>query len=117
MIIRSAGKMCIRDRFKIMQKKLDALNSNIQEMLTNVRVIKSFVRGDYEEKKFAASNEDLKQTSLGAFKTIIIVMPLMMLMMNGTTLAVDVYKRQVMQISNYDMHVIVDNYVEMGDFF
>ena len=74
-------------KFKIMQKKLDALNSNIQEMLTNVRVIKSFVRGDYEEKKFAASNEDLKQTSLGAFKTIIIVMPLMMLMMNGTTLA------------------------------
>ena len=75
-------------KFNIMQKKLDALNSNIQEMLTNVRVIKSFVRGDYEEKKFAASNEDLKQTSLGAFKTIIIVMPLMMLMMNGTTLAV-----------------------------
>ncbi len=75
-------------KFKIMQKKLDALNSNIQEMLTNVRVIKSFVRGDYEEKKFAASNEDLKQTGLGAFKTIIIVMPLMMLMMNGTTLAV-----------------------------
>ena len=75
-------------KFKIMQKKLDALNSNNQEMHTNVRVIKSFVRGDYEEKKFAASNEDLKQTSLGAFKTIIIVMPLMMLMMNGTTLAV-----------------------------
>ena len=75
-------------KFKIMQKKLDALNSNIQEMLTNVRVIKSFVRGDYEEKKFAASNEDLKQTSLGAFKTIIMVMPLMMLMMNATTLAV-----------------------------
>ena len=75
-------------KFKIMQKKLDALNSNIQEMLTNVRVIKSFVRGDYEEKKFAASNEDLKQTSLGAFNTIIIVMPLMMLMMNATTLAV-----------------------------
>ena len=75
-------------KFKIMQKKLDALNSNIREMLTNVRVIKSFVRGDYEEKKFAASNEDLKQTSLGAFKTIIIVMPLMMLMMNATTLAV-----------------------------
>lgn len=33
-----------------MQKKLDALNSNIQEMLTNVGVIKSFVRGDYEER-------------------------------------------------------------------
>ena len=75
-------------KFQVMQKKLDALNSNIQEMLTNVRVIKSFVRGDYEEKKFAASNEDLKENSLSAFKTIIMVMPLMMLMMNATTLAI-----------------------------
>lgn len=75
-------------KFKIMQKKLDALNATIQEMLTNVRVIKSFVRGDYEEKKFASANEDLKETSLDAFKTIIMVMPLMMLMMNATTLAV-----------------------------
>ena len=46
-------------KFKIMQKKLDALNSNIQEMLTNVRVIKSFVRGDYEEKKFVGKAENI----------------------------------------------------------
>ena len=51
-------------RFEIMQKKLDFLNSNIQEVLTNVRVIKSFVRSGYEEKKFADANEDLKQSSL-----------------------------------------------------
>lgn len=75
-------------RFEIMQKKLDTLNSNIQEMLTNVRVIKSFVRGDYEEDKFARSNEDLKQSSLRAFKVVILNMPIMMLMMNATTLAV-----------------------------
>lgn len=75
-------------KFKIMQKKLDALNATIQEMLTNVRVIKSFVRGDFEEEKFAAANDDLKKTSLDAFKTIIMVMPLMMLMMNVTTLGV-----------------------------
>lgn len=75
-------------RFDTMQKKLDALNSNIQEMLTNVRVIKSFVRGSYEEERFARSNEDLKQSSLSAFKVVILNMPLMMLMMNATTLAV-----------------------------
>ncbi|MBD5395563.1 MAG: ABC transporter ATP-binding protein [Lachnospiraceae bacterium] len=75
-------------RFEIMQKKLDILNSNIQEMLTNVRVIKSFVRGSYEEEKFAASNEDLKQSSLSAFKVVILNMPIMMLLMNATTLAV-----------------------------
>lgn len=75
-------------RFEIMQKKLDFLNSNIQEVLTNVRVIKSFVRGSYEEKRFADSNEELKQSSLNAFKVVILTMPLMMCMMNATTLAV-----------------------------
>ena len=45
-------------RFEIMQKKLDALNSTVQEVLTNVRVIKSFVRGSYEQERFARANED-----------------------------------------------------------
>lgn len=75
-------------KFDVMQKKLDILNSNIQEVLTSVRVIKSFVRGEYEEEKFAKSNEDLKQASLNAFKVIILSMPVMMLMMNVTTLGV-----------------------------
>lgn len=75
-------------RFTIMQKKLDTLNSTIQEMLTNVRVIKSFVRGDYEEKKFSRANEDLKKSSLSAFNVVILNMPIMMLMMNLTTLGV-----------------------------
>lgn len=75
-------------RFDNMQKKLDKLNSNIQETLTNVRVIKSFVRGDYEEKRFAKANQDLKDASMSAFKVVIFQMPLMMLAMNFTTLAV-----------------------------
>lgn len=75
-------------RFTTMQKKLDTLNSTIQEMLTNVRVIKSFVRGDYEEEKFSRANEDLKKSSLSAFNVVILNMPIMMLMMNLTTLGV-----------------------------
>lgn len=75
-------------RFETMQKKLDALNSNIQEVLINVRVIKSFVRGDYEEERFAKSNEELKESSLRAFKVVILNMPIMMFMMNATTLAI-----------------------------
>ena len=39
-------------RFNIMQKKLDKLNSDIQENITNVRVVKNFVRTDYEKNKF-----------------------------------------------------------------
>ena len=75
-------------RFEFMQKKLDALNSNIQEVLTNVRVIKSFVREDYESARFEKSNAELKESSLNAFKIAIAQMPLMMLFMNLTTLVV-----------------------------
>ena len=75
-------------RFEIMQKKLDKLNTTIQEMLTNVRVIKSFVRGKYEEERFAQANDDLKNAGLDAFKVVIIQMPIMTLAMNVTTIAV-----------------------------
>lgn len=75
-------------RFELMQKKIDAVNSRIQETLTNVRIIKSFVRGDFEEAKFAEANQDLKETGLSAFKVVILNMPVMMLAMNITTLAV-----------------------------
>ncbi|WP_077611162.1 ABC transporter ATP-binding protein [Clostridium sp. Marseille-P2415] len=75
-------------RFEAMQKKIDRLNSGVQEALTNVRVIKSFVREDYEEEKFQATNRDLKEGSLDAMKIVIASMPVMMLMMNITTLAV-----------------------------
>lgn len=75
-------------RFEIMQKKLDALNSNIQEVLQSIRVVKSFVREDYEKERFAQSNENLKESSISAFKIVIFNMPIMMLLMNATTLAV-----------------------------
>lgn len=75
-------------RFGIMQKKLDTLNSGIQESLTNVRVVKSFVREDHEIEKFQALNTDLKESSINALKIVIATMPVMMLAMNLTTLAV-----------------------------
>ncbi len=75
-------------RFEVMQKKIDRLNSGVQEALTNVRVIKSFVRESHEEEKFQATNRDLKEGSLNAMKVVITSMPLMMLMMNITTIAV-----------------------------
>ena len=75
-------------RFTVMQKKLDRVNSNIQECLQNVRVIKSFVRGGYEEKRFLQSNGDLKESSLRAFRIVILQMPLVAFFMNATTLAV-----------------------------
>lgn len=75
-------------RFNIMQKKLDSLNSGIQENLTNVRVVKSFVRTSYENQKFSEANSDLKDNTVKAMNIMIYTMPLMTLMMNITTIAV-----------------------------
>ncbi|MCI9534975.1 MAG: ABC transporter ATP-binding protein [Lachnospiraceae bacterium] len=75
-------------RFGIMQTKLDKMNSGIQEALVNVRVIKSFVREDFEKEKFRRANEDLQENSLRAIRIVILTMPVMMMAMNVTTLAV-----------------------------
>ena len=75
-------------RFSAMQKKLDNLNSGIQENITNVRVIKSFVRQDFETEKFENANSDLMNTTMRALKIVITTMPIMTLAMNITTLLV-----------------------------
>lgn len=74
--------------FGVMQQKIDRLNSGIQESLTNVRVVKSFVREDFEKDKFRVMNLDLKESSLKAMNIVIATMPVMMLAMNITTLVV-----------------------------
>lgn len=92
-------------RFDAMQKKLDSLNSRIQENLTNVRVIKSFVRGKYESERFKDANKDLKDSTLHALNIVIMSMPIMMLAMNFTTLAV------VWFGGNY----VIDGHMQVGD--
>ena len=87
-------------RFTLMQKKIDKLNSGIQEALTNVRVSKSFVREDYEEEKFQTMNQDLKDSSLNAMKIVIATMPIMMFAMNVTTLAVVWYGGNIIIAGN-----------------
>jgi len=75
-------------RFQMMQKKLDRLNTSVQENLTNIRVVKSFVREKEEYEKFSDANGDLFHTSMDAFKVVIATMPIMTVAMNVTTLAV-----------------------------
>ena len=75
-------------RFGIMQTKIDALNTSVQENLTNVRVVKSFVREDFENDKFRQANRNLKDSGLHALNVVIITMPLMIFFMNFTSLAV-----------------------------
>ena len=74
--------------FRSLQEKTDALNLVVQENLAGIRVVKSFVREDYEREKFAKRNNDLKSTSQRAFGTVVVNMPLMMLIVYGTIIAV-----------------------------
>ena len=83
-------------RFTKMQTKIDGLNSTVQENITNVRVqedlnairvVKSFVREDFEQHKFAAANSDLKKTGMGAMKIMIFLQPIMSLCMYATIIA------------------------------
>ncbi len=74
--------------FRSLQEKTDALNLVVQENLAGIRVVKSFVREDREREKFAERNGDLKSTSLRAFGKVVINMPIMMLIVYGTIIAV-----------------------------
>ena len=80
--------MKVGPRFKALQEKTDALNLVVQENLTGIRVVKSFVREDYEQGKFSKRNQDLKETSQKAFGAVVMNMPIMMLIINGTIIAV-----------------------------
>ncbi len=75
-------------RFSIMQKKIDKLNSTVRENVTNVRVVKSFVREDHEVDKFEEANADLKNSGMRAVKIMIYMGPIMNLFMYATVISV-----------------------------
>lgn len=74
--------------FQKMQKTIDGLNQTIRENLTNIRVVKSFVREDFEKKKFKAVNDDVMDVSLNAMNLVILNMPILMFILNVSTVAV-----------------------------
>ena len=74
--------------FKVMQAKIDALNADVQENLIAIRVVKSFVRIDFEKEKFQKANDDLKNTSISATIRLSIMHPASSLVLNVTTLCI-----------------------------
>ena len=75
-------------RFKKMLKMFDGFNASIQENLTNVRVVKAFVRSEYEKDKFKKANDELMNAGLYAEKLMILGMPTFTIIMYGTILAI-----------------------------
>lgn len=75
-------------RFGMVQTRLDELNANVRENVTNVRVVKSFVREDHEINKFRTANRNLKDAGISAQKVMIFMQPTITIFINITTLAV-----------------------------
>ena len=75
-------------RFEKLQSRVDKLNSTVRENVTNVRVVKSFVREGYETEKFEEDNAALKDTALSAVKVLIWASPVMNIFMYATVIAV-----------------------------
>ena len=74
--------------YMIVQDKLDVLNRTIQENLIGIRVVKSFVREDFEKTKFKKSNDELTDSAIRAANLGILNMPVMIFVMNSATLAI-----------------------------
>jgi ATP-binding cassette, subfamily B, multidrug efflux pump len=68
--------------FSTVQSRLDALNTRLQENLAGMRVVKAFVRADYEQGRFDTANLDLMQRTVQAIRVMAVVMPLMTLVLN-----------------------------------
>lgn len=77
-----------RPLFRRMQTRIDKVNAVIQENLIGIRVVKSFNRQDYEEKKFKRRNDSLRDVALNAISTIIFLMPMLNLIIYSTIIAV-----------------------------
>ena len=73
--------------FLAVQKKLDALNQVLQENLAGVRVVKAFVREDFENERFNDANTDLMNQSIKVARLLSILIPVMFVLINLTTVA------------------------------
>lgn len=74
-------------RFRVMQAKIDRLNAKVQENLSGIRVVKSFVRQDHAKKGFRNVNQDLMDSALHAIFVIIAMGPIMMLLIAACMIA------------------------------
>ena len=96
----------ISPMFTVFQERTDDLNLVVQENLSAIRVVKSFVREDYEGKKFKKRNDALLEISEKAFGFIVINQPLMMLITYGTIIAVMWYGAPLVQAGELEVGLL-----------
>lgn len=80
--------MIVMPKFKVMQKMIDKMNSVVRELLDGMLVIRAFNNEKIEEEKFDKANSDITSISLFTTRAMAIMMPIMMFLMNATTLMI-----------------------------
>ena len=95
-------KICTK-LFEVMQTKIDGLNNTLQENLVAIRVVKAFVRENHERKKFKKANDDLMNAALAVGLRVIAILPVMMLAMNGATVAVLYFGGKMVMGATFDL--------------
>lgn len=80
--------MIVMPKFKVMQKMIDKMNSVVRELLDGMLVIRAFNNEKHEENKFEKANTDITSISLFTTRAMAIMMPIMMFLMNATTLMI-----------------------------
>ena len=74
--------MRMREVFSDNRKKISGINAQLQDSLAGMRVVKSFVREDYEKKKFKKSNDELRDAAINAVTRVVFMQPIMMVAFN-----------------------------------
>ncbi|MFI0719707.1 ABC transporter ATP-binding protein [Streptomyces sp. NPDC021224] len=78
----------LRPIFRTMQKRVDTVNRVLREQITGIRVIRAFVKDDYEQRRFGTANEDVTAVSLASGRLLALMFPTVMAIVNLSSVAV-----------------------------
>ena len=89
--------------FKKIQEKIDKINKVMREELSCIRVIRAFNKVDFEKKRFEKANRDLTETFLKVTRIMTLVMPLIMIILNFTNVAVIWFGSNLISTNNMEV--------------
>lgn len=103
----AAIMLAVMPRFRLMQKLTDKLNGVTRENLTGIRVVRAYNAENYQEEKFEKANASFTKTQLFTGRVIALLSPIMMLAMNGLTLAIYWIGASLMNAGEIEYQTIV----------
>ena len=99
--------LAVMPKFRMMQKLTDRLNGVTRENLTGIKVVRAYNAETYQERKFEKANNDFTKTQLFTGRVMALMNPVMMLVMNGLTLAIYWIGASLMNAGEIEYQTIV----------